>query len=310
MSAKEYLKNALKIVKDLLAKKGLSLPTGASTKRPMKRDYRPELDVSPECDAEGTAEFQQLIGILRWATELGRIDYLYELSVLSAYLAAPREGHLEAVYGIFAYLSKKENSDLVFDDLVPEIDMNAFPATDWSKSIYGNPEEERPPRAPEPLGNPVKMTCFVDASHAGNLVTRRSHTGFIIYLNNSPISWFSKRQNTVESSTFGSELVALRIAIEHIKALRIKLRMLGIPIEEPSYILGDNESVIKSTSRVEATLNKKHQAICWHTVREAAAGGWVRIGWEPGDSNTADIFTKSLDTPKRDKLLRQIFPKY
>ena len=163
---------------------------------------------------------------------------------------------------------------------------------------------------PQPRGNPVKMTCFVDASHAGDRVTRRSHTGYLIYLNNAPISWFSKKQNTVESSTFGSELVAMRIATEKIKELRIKLRLMGIPVEGATSILCDNESVVKSTSKAEARLNKKHQAICWHAVREAAATGWLKIGKEPGETNTADLFTKALAPERRRKLLGNIFHHY
>eukprot|EP00980_Cylindrotheca_fusiformis_P025983 scaffold15088_cov93-Cylindrotheca_fusiformis.AAC.1 len=77
----------------------------------------------------------------------------------------------------------------------------------------------------------------------------------------------------------------MRTATEAIRTLRAKLRLFGIPIEGPTYVLGDNESVVKSTSNVEATLNKKHQAICWHAVREAAAGGWIAIGWEPTETN-------------------------
>jgi len=63
------------------------------------------------------------------------------------------------------------------------------------------------------------MNVFVDANHAGNLVTRRSHTGILIYCNQAPIMWYSKAQKTVETSTFGSEFVALRIAVELVEAL-------------------------------------------------------------------------------------------
>ena len=59
-------------------------------------------------------------------------------------------------------------------------------------------------------------SCFVDADHAGCQVTRRSHTVVLIFVNRAPILWYSKRQNTVESSSFGSEFVAMRIAIEMI----------------------------------------------------------------------------------------------
>ena len=153
------------------------------------------------------------------------------------------------------------------------------------------------------------MTCFVYASHAGDHATRRSHTGFIIYLNNAPIIWYLKKQNTVETSTFGAELVAMRAAMESVRALRIELKYLGIPIAGPTFLLGDNKSVVTSTSNAESTLNKKHQSICWHAVCEAAAQGWLKIGWEPLETNIADIFTKALDSPKRRSLLNCIFPK-
>ena len=189
------------------------------------------------------------------------------------------------------------------------INPDQFYQTDWSGSVYGDGEEELPPKMPEPLGNPIYMTCFVDANHAGNQVTRKSHTGFIIYLNNAPIDWYSKRQNTVESSTFGSEYVALRTAVERIKALRYKLRMFGIPIEGATKVLGDNKSVIDSASKVEARLTKKHNAICFHVVREACAQKWIRCGWEPTGSNIADLFTKILDSMKRRSFLLAIFVK-
>ena len=81
------------------------------------------------------------------------------------------------------------------------------------------------------------MTAFCDANHAGNLVTRRSHTGILIYLNQAPITWYFKAQKTVETSTFGSEFVALRIAVELIEALRYKLRMMGVPLDGPTNCL-------------------------------------------------------------------------
>jgi hypothetical protein len=70
-------------------------------------------------------------------------------------------------------------------------------------------EEELPPKMPENLGQPMTITAFVDANHAGNVVTRRSHTGVIIHLQNTPIIWHSHRQNTIETLTFGSEFVVL-----------------------------------------------------------------------------------------------------
>jgi hypothetical protein len=68
------------------------------------------------------------------------------------------------------------------------------------------------------------MTAFVDASHAANKKTRRSHTGYVIFLNRAPIVWYSKRQQTVETSTFSSEFIALKACLEAVEHLRFKLR--------------------------------------------------------------------------------------
>jgi hypothetical protein len=101
----------------------------------------------------------------------------------------------------------------------------------------------------------------------------------------------------------------MRVAIERIKALRYKLRMFGIPIDGPTNVLGDNESVVNSASKVEARLNKKHNAICFHTVCEASAAKWIRVRWELTATNIADIFTKILDTIQWRYLLSRIFVK-
>ena len=117
----------------------------------------------------------------------------------------------------------------------------------------------------------VTISCFVDANHAGNSVTCRSHTGILIFVQNAPILWFSKRQNTVETSTFGSEMVAMRIAKEMIVALRYKLRMFGVPINGPARVYCDNQGVVKNTSIPSSTLANKHNSINYHMIREAVA---------------------------------------
>ena len=152
---------------------------------------------------------------------------------------------------------------------------------------------------PEPRGHPVNISAFVDANHAGNVVMRRSHTGIFIFVQNAPIIWFSKKQNTVEAATFGSEFVALRICKEMIVALRYKLRMFGVPIEGPANVFCDNRGVVKNVSIPESTLMKKHNAINYHAVREAVAAGIMRVGKEDGTTNLADLLTKVMTGQKR-----------
>jgi len=72
---------------------------------------------------------------------------------------------------------------------------------DWNE-FYHNSVDELPPGMPEPLGLPLKISCFVNADHAGNLLTRRSQSEALIFLNTAPIVWYSKRQKMVESSNY------------------------------------------------------------------------------------------------------------
>jgi hypothetical protein len=156
------------------------------------------------------------------------------------------------------------------------------------------------------LGNPVEINTFVDSDHAGDSVTRRSRTGIIIFLNKAPILWLSQGQATVESSTFGSEFVAMRRAIEMVKSLRYKLRMFGIPLIGPALVFGDNESVVKNASIPESTLKKKHHSISYHISREAVAAGIVHIIKVASGFNLADIFTKLLPPEQRKFILTKI----
>ena len=82
--------------------------------------------------------------------------------------------------------------------------------------------------------------CFVDANHAGDTGTRRSQTGILLFYNSVPIIWFSKRQNKVEASMFGSEFTAMNNSVEIIEAFRYKLSMFGVPINGSTDISCDN----------------------------------------------------------------------
>ena len=137
-------------------------------------------------------------------------------------------------------------------------------------------------------------------------MSRRSHSGVLIYINRAPIIWFSKRQNTVESSTFGSEFVAMKQAVELVEGLRYKLRMMGVEVDGPTNLFCDNEAVVTNTTRPESTLKKKHNAIAYHRAREAQAAGIVRIAKEDGETNLADLFTKLLPGPRLRELVSKV----
>ena len=117
-------------------------------------------------------------------------------------------------------------------------------------------KDEVPPDMPEPRGKPVQVTMFVDASHVANVVTRQSRTGALIFVNRAPILWYSKKQTTIETSTFGSEFQALKVGMKLLLGRRYKIRMMGILLEGYVHVKVDNMSVVKNLSVQESQLKK------------------------------------------------------
>ncbi|KAI2495111.1 Reverse transcriptase (RNA-dependent DNA polymerase) [Fragilaria crotonensis] len=187
---------------------------------------------------------------------------------------------------------------------VKEYHRKYFPTHPWTKRTSG----------PFPLNYAPELdtTPELNATHATFYQTqigvlrwvRRSRTGFLIYLNMSLITWFSKKQSTIETSVFGAEFVALKQGMEALRGIRYKLRMMGVELSGPSYIYGDNMSVIHNTQRPESTLKKKSNAVCYHAVREAVAMGECLTGHVSTHDNPADICTKLIPGgQKRDHLV-------
>jgi hypothetical protein len=300
MSSGKYCDAFIKNVEEHLASKGLRLPSKCKT--PFTSGYKPESDCTGELKADGVQWYQELIGSLRWAVEIGRVDVLLETSLLSRYLALPREGHLEQALHIVGYIKCHRKLCLQFDCSYPSVNKSWFKQYNWF-DFYRDAKEAIPPNMTEERGHSVITSCFVDANHAGNTKDRRSQTGILLFINKAPIQWYSKRQTTVESSTFGAEFCAMRAAVDLIEGLRYKLRMFGIPLEGATNVYCDNEAVYKNTVLPESTLKKKHHSIAYHRCREAVAAGTIRVAKQGTEKNLADLFTKTLTGERRRFLL-------
>ena len=147
----------------------------------------------------------------------------------------------------------------------------------------------------------MRMTCYVDSDHAGDNVTRRSRTGFLVFLQSAPIYWMSKKQTSIETSSFGSEFIAMKQCTEYVRGLRYRLRMMGIPVEEPTFIYGDNQSVLVNTKNPHLQLKKKSNSIAYHFVREGCARGEWRTTYVNTAYNPADLLTKSLPAGEKQR---------
>ena len=126
---------------------------------------------------------------------------------------------------------------LVFDPSYPDVNIDTFPKYDWTK-FYGDVKESIPPDMPEPLGKETIICWFMDTDHSGDKLKRCSRSGFIIFLKMTHIYCCSKHNDTVETSTFGSEFMAMKLACEYIRGLWYKIRMMGIPFSDPCFVYG------------------------------------------------------------------------
>ena len=126
---------------------------------------------------------------MRRAIEIGRVYIGHEVSVLSSYQAAPRDGHLQQILHIFAFLKKNPKLMLYFDPSHAVIDPTSFTGSTAEEfhDQYRCAKEELPTDAPKERERAVEVTAFVDAYHASDMKTRRSHTGNIIFVNWAPM---------------------------------------------------------------------------------------------------------------------------
>eukprot|EP00957_Ditylum_brightwellii_P063821 4843222-Ditylum_brightwellii.AAC.1 len=151
-------------------------------------------------------------------------------------------------------------------------------------------QEEIPEDMSEPRGKPAMTTAFVDANLLYDVINQRSCTGIIHLLNETPIDWLSTMQNTVETAKYGSEFVAARTAVDQIVDFCYTLHMLGVPLTGPSWIFGDNLSVVSSATMPSGILLKCQNILNFHQAREAHAAGFVKFVHIGGKHNPDDVW--------------------
>ena len=273
--------------------------------KPLDPDYHPELDETPKLGKSEHRLYQQLIGIGVWVQAIGRMDIGFAISSMSRYSAAPREGHLKALIGVYGYLKKFQHKLIKVDAGVPveRGSPNTTPeGIKTMKEQYEEAVEELDPSFPRRRGKGLETQVWFDSNHAHDQVTRRSITGTIVYVGNTPVMWSSKRQGAIECSTYGAEFMAGRTALEEAKAIRYMLRSFGVPLEKPTDLIGDNMGMLQSSTLPGSQLKKKSVAISYHMVREATAAEIISPRFIRSELNRSDQLTKALGP----KLLRSL----
>ena len=258
---------------------------------PLEHGDHPELDESDILNPDMTAKYQSLIGCFQWLITLGRFDIQTATMTMSRFSAAPRVGHLERLKRIVSYIKHTREYGIRVRTHEPDYSDIPHHEYNWEHTVYTGAKEQVPHNAPDALGKSVVLTSFVDANLEHCKLTGRAVTGVLEMLNGTPVGWYSKRQSTVETATYGSEIVAARIACDRTIDKRTRLRYLGVPIKHGTYLFGDNRAVV-DMKYPHSKLTKRHHSLNWHRTRECIAAKILLFNHIDGKRNPADILSK------------------
>ena len=244
------------------------------------------------------AKYLTMVGQLQWLVTLGRFDLPCSSSNHVKAQSCPRQGHMDRLKRIYSYAIRTRDYAVRFRTDQPDYSFLPDQDFDWTHSVYGDVNKILPDDMPEPLGKAVVTTTTMDANLNHCLATSKSLTGCLHFVNKTPVDWYSKKQATVETATYGSEFVAAKTATEQIMDIRQTLRYFGATIGSKSFLFGDNRSVVTSATLPHSTLTKHRNILAFHRVREAIAAELMAFYWIQSAYNLSDnMFSKHWDHP-------------
>ena len=211
---------------------------------------------------------------------------------MSRFRSARRKGHLERLQRIYGYVLKTKHYSTRYRTKEPDYSYLPNMKHDWSYTVYGNVQEIIPNNCPKSLGKSVTTTTTLDANLLHCVATGASPTACLHFCHQTPTDWYSKKQATVETATYGSEFVAANTATEQIMDLRYTFGYLGVSIKSKSYMFSDNRSAVTSATLPHSTLSKRHNILAFHSVREAIAAKIIDFHWIQSEYNLSDMLTK------------------
>ena len=151
------------------------------------------------------AKYLTMVGQHQWLVTLGRFDIHAQAATMSKIRAAPRQGHMDSLKMIYSYAIRTKDYAIWIRTEQPDYSFLSDQAFDWTYSVYGDVHDNLPNDMPEPLGKAVTTTSTMDANLNHCLATGKALTGCLHFVNKTPVDWYSKKQATVETATYGSE---------------------------------------------------------------------------------------------------------
>jgi hypothetical protein len=236
--------------------------SGNLAAKPSSTPYDPSLKLhdSESPPYNDPYAYRRLIGRLLYLTNT-RPDITFAVQQLSQFVSSPNEVHFQAATKVLRYLKASPAKGLFFSS-----------------------------------SSPLKLSGFSDSDWATCVVTRKSMTGYCVFLGTSLISWKSKKQSTVSRSSSEAEYRALASLSCELQWLHYLFKDLGIMFDAPAMVYCDNKSAIYLAHNPSFHERTKHIEIDCHVVRERIRSGLIHLLPVPSSAQLADVLTKQLSS--------------
>lgn len=238
---------------------------------PVSTPMNPGIQFNSTKPCESPSRYKSLVGSLIYLSTVSRPDISSAVSILSRSLDTPTEEHQKAAKHLLRYLKGTQNLGIQFR------------------------------RSPE-----LNLECYADASFGSDSVDRKSTSGFLILLNGSPVSWASKKQQTVSLSTMEAEYIAMSLAIQEVIWIKGLFSELQIPFTSPVTLHEDNQGAIALSKDPKYHARSKHIDIKHHFIREQIQNNIVNVIHCESSKMLADIMTKPLPKDKFTHFVNQM----
>ena len=286
--SKQYIEKFLESYK----KKCSDLPKKAQS--PLDPKDNPELNYTNLLDETDTKHYMSMIKKLQWAVTIGRFDVHAAVMMMYLLCIASKQGHLACLKRIYGNLRANPDGHLRFKTRSPDYSHLKRDDHDWINTVYVNVKEVVPEDIPKPVEPTVRTTPYEDANILDDLITGRSATRILHFLNGTDIKWYSKRQKIDETATYGLEFIAAWIEMDQIIDLRTTLCYLGVKISDESFMFGENQAVITLSNLPELPLNKRHNILSYHQVHKSVASKMLQFKFVKSCDNATNILSKNV----------------